>query len=171
MGLVINQAQDGDAAGVQVQQRRHLLLVPEGQAAHPQLTGELLGLEGLVPRHDQQIKARLLPVAEKEILADMDPQDGVHLRADLHGGGGGFRVVRPVELHPQPVQEFIGLDLSGAAPTHIRRRTMQQFHLCLQKYFVGSFYHACGSLATRLVRIRKGKWAITCGRAEHRPHA
>ena len=90
---VKEQLQSGDGARDGVQILLHVPGVGEGQPGAPQLGGQVLGLEGLVPRHHQQIELRLLAVAQKQVFADFAPQDGFDPEAVLHG-------VRVVVVHP-----------------------------------------------------------------------
>ena len=53
-----------------------------------QLLGQVLGLEGLIRRHAQEVKLCLLPVAEKEVLAHGHVQRLADGLAVLHGIGG-----------------------------------------------------------------------------------
>ena len=46
---------------------------------------QILGMKGLIFGHGEQVKARLLAVAEKEILADAHAQRARHSGADFHG--------------------------------------------------------------------------------------
>ena len=68
-----------------VQKRFHLLIRSKAQPGAAQLTGKVLRLEGLVRRHEEQIKVGLLPVAEKQVFADGRAEDSFDLAADLHG--------------------------------------------------------------------------------------
>ena len=78
---------------------------------------EILRAKRLVPRHQQQIKCRLLPVREEKILADPGAE---HL---LHGGAGfdrvGSVVIGPVVGEPQTVEQVVAAQLLvQPLPTH-----------------------------------------------------
>ena len=73
--------------------------------------GEFLCLEGLVPRHHQQVEVRFLPVAKEQILADRGTQAVIYDHAVLHGVGPQKGMVGAPVLQPQRVQQIIGADL------------------------------------------------------------
>ena len=64
-----------------------------------------LGLKGLFSRHDEKIELRLLPVGEKEVLADLTAQDSLHLFAGLDGIR--VLVIHTVVFHAESIQELI----------------------------------------------------------------
>ena len=96
-------------AGVRVEQLLHFLRRSEGQAGRADLRGEILCVERLVAGHGEQIKRRLLAVAEKEVLADPRTQ---HL---LHGGAGldrvGSIVIDAIIAQPQTVEQVVAAQL------------------------------------------------------------
>ena len=65
--------------------------------------GQVLGVKGLIRPHEQQVKLRLLPVAEEEILADGHTQDLADGGALLHGVGGFAG--HPDVVHTQLLQQ------------------------------------------------------------------
>ena len=62
---VVFQTQDRCVAWLDAQKALHIRAVGKGQAGDAQLTGEVFGLEGLVPPQKQQVEFRFLAVAEK----------------------------------------------------------------------------------------------------------
>ena len=66
-------------------------------------------MEHLGIRDHQQIKGRLLTVAQKQILTDHGLQDLIHFLTVLHGHRRS--VIHTVIFHPEPVQQVIGTDL------------------------------------------------------------
>ena len=73
---------------MRVEQLLHFLRRSEGQAGRADLRGEILCVERLVAGHGEQIKRRLLAVAEKEVLADGAVERFADGGAVLHRGGG-----------------------------------------------------------------------------------
>ena len=110
---VIGQAQHAGRAGGAAEHGLHKLRRGEGEAGGAQLGAEDLGLEGLAAGHGQQVERRLLPVAEKQVLADGDAQ---HLADHIAVGDGvGGLVGHPSIGDVQPVQQGKGLQLHGGA--------------------------------------------------------
>jgi hypothetical protein len=73
--------------------------------------GQVLGVEGPIRPHEQQVKLGLLPVAEKKILTDRHAQDFADGRALFHGVG---RIAgHPVIVHTQLLQQGKGRLLLG----------------------------------------------------------
>lgn len=167
VGFVVHQAQHGHAARMEVQELLHGRLVGEGQAAAADLGRELLRFEGLVAGHHQQVKLRPLPIAEEEVFADVDAQDRVHLRADLHRRGGTVRMVGAVIFDAQLVQKGIGSFLSVAPAGHVRRRAVQKFHGGVLSFI--SFFSA---LAVRTgISLRSNtEYRLPCGLRRGRSH-
>ena len=86
---VVHQPQHAHGTGCDVQKPPHILRRGKRQPRHAELFGKVLRLEDLFARHHQKIEARLLPVAEKQILADFLSQHLLHRFA-------GFNCVREV---------------------------------------------------------------------------
>lgn len=101
---VKEQLQSGYRAGNGLQIVPHVAAVGKGQPGAAQLGGEKFGLEGLVAGHHQQVEIGLLPVAQKQVLADVSAQHLFHLMAELDGVGvvvvhpdiGDFQLLQPV---------------------------------------------------------------------------
>ena len=82
---VVHEPHDTDRAGLDVEVFLHELGVRERQACDAQLTGDLLRLELFIVLDHQEVKLRLLSVAQKQVLADdRRCQDLVDLRAHFH---------------------------------------------------------------------------------------
>ena len=62
---IVHQAEHADGAGRDVQIFLHIRRVRKRQPCHAQLPGKILRLEYLFALQHQQIKLRLLPVAEE----------------------------------------------------------------------------------------------------------
>ena len=71
---IVHQPQHTDGAGGNVQQSLHMFRTGEGQAGGADLLAQYAGFELLVTGDHQQIKFRLLPVAQQQILADFCPK-------------------------------------------------------------------------------------------------
>ena len=73
--------------------------------------GQVLGVEGLIRPHAEEVKLGLLPVAEKQVLADGHAQDLADGGAFLHGVGrlAGY----PAVVHAQLLQQGEGRLLLG----------------------------------------------------------
>ena len=115
--MVVHQPQHAHRAGRDVQQLEHMLRGGKRQPRAADLVREILRAKRLVPRHQQQIKCRLLPVREEKILADPGAE---HL---LYGGAGfdrvGSVVIGPVVGEPQAVEQVIAAQLLvQPLPTH-----------------------------------------------------
>ena len=106
---VVHQAEHAHGAGRDVQQPEHMLRGGKRQPRAADLVREILRAKRLVPRHQQQVKRRLLPVREKEILADPRIQ---HL---LHGGAGldrvGGVVIDAIIAQSQTVEQVVAAQL------------------------------------------------------------
>ena len=94
-----------------VQQALHMLRAGKRESGAAQQRGEVLGLEGLVSRHHQQVKVSLLPVAQKQVLADAGPQGPLDEQAVLHGVG--MVVIHPGEGDAQLFQFVVDSQLLG----------------------------------------------------------
>ena len=90
---VEEQGEDGGGAGVDVEEFLHGLRGGEAQPGTAQLVAQVLGVEGLVAGHGQEVKLGFLTVAEHQIFAHVHAQHGADGLAVLHGVG-------PVVLHP-----------------------------------------------------------------------
>ena len=110
---VKQQLQGGDGAGSGLEIVPHVAAVREGQPGTAQLGGEELGLEGLVPRHHQQVEIGLLAVAQEQVLANFGAQHLLHLVAELNGVGAV--VVHPDVGNRQLLQPVVYGDFLGNA--------------------------------------------------------
>ena len=72
---VIHESHDADRSGSQAEIFLHMVIIRKGKSRGTDLFGENLRLEFLMSRHQEKVELRLLGVAEKEVLADMDSQD------------------------------------------------------------------------------------------------
>ena len=115
---VVHKAQDADRARGNVKIPLHMFRPRKAQPGRADLLGEELGLEGLLTRHDKQIETRLLPVGQKEILADLAAQQSLYQFAVRDGVG--VLVIHPEVFHPQAVEEIVAARLLGDA---LPRRT------------------------------------------------
>ena len=106
---VVHQTQHAHRAGCDIQQLEHMLRGGKRQPRAADLVREILCAKRLMSRHQQQVKRRLLPVREKEVLADPGTQ---HL---LHGGAGldrvGSVVVDAIIAQPQTVEQVVAAQL------------------------------------------------------------
>ena len=109
--LVVRQPHNRRGARRTIQILLHILRGGKAQAGNAQLMGEFLCLEGLVPRHHQQVEVRFLPVAKEQVLADRGTQAVINDHAVLHGVGPQKGMVGAPVLQPQRVQQIIGADL------------------------------------------------------------
>ena len=84
-------------------------------------------MEGLVPLHEQQVKARFLPVAEEQVLAYLHAERGV----DLLAGGHGVHmlVIRARILDPQRVEQVVHRDFPPEAARNVLRPALMQLYL------------------------------------------
>ena len=114
MFRVKEQLQGGDGAGDGIQIVPHMVRAGEGQPGTAQQGGQVLGFEGLVPRHHQQIEVGLLPVAQKQVFAHMDPQCLVHAPACLYGGHR--LMVHPLKRNAQRTKKPVHCHLPWKAP-------------------------------------------------------
>ena len=110
---VKEQLQSGYRAGNGLQIVPHVAAVGKGQPGAAQLGGEKFGLEGLVPGHQQQVEIGLLPVAQKQVLADVSAQHLFHLMAELDGVGAV--VVHPDVWNIQLLQPVVDGKFLGDA--------------------------------------------------------
>ena len=83
--LVVHKAENADRAWGDIQKFFHKFRSGKGQTGRLDLFGEQRGAEFLRAGHHQKIEFRLLRVAEKEIFADLNPQDAVHVLTGLNG--------------------------------------------------------------------------------------
>ena len=74
---IVHQPQHADRAGRDVEIALHICRIRERQPRHAKLLGKVFRLEVLLPFQHQQVKLRLLPVAEEEILADLLAEHGL----------------------------------------------------------------------------------------------
>ena len=91
--------------------RSSLLRRGEGNAGDTQRRAEILRAKGLVPRRYEQIKGRLLPVAEKQGLDRLHVQAVVDGLTILHGDGGV--VFHPLKGNGEPGQGTVDQFLQG----------------------------------------------------------
>ena len=91
---------------------------------------QVLGVEGLVGAHAQQVKVRFLAVAEKEVLADRHAQHFADGGAFFHGVGGVTG--HPVVIDAQGLQDTEGGSLLG-----------EQFALRTGVVVQGRDFHVC----------------------------
>ena len=125
---VVHQLKGAGRPGGGPQQLHHMLRCGEGQPGAAQLGGDVLGFEGLVPRHHQQVEVGLLPVGEQQVLADGSAQHLFHRLAVLHGVG--IFMVTPLVGDAQLIQKGVHRHLIGVAL--LRGRTA---------VYVGIHYH------------------------------
>ena len=117
---VVHEPHDADGAGLDVQELLHELRARKGQAGDAQLAGDLLGLELFVVLDHQEIEVCLLPVAQKQVLAnDRRRQDLVDLCAHLHGLRR-FRV-DTIIFKAKPVQEVVDPEFLFQSPLFVSR--------------------------------------------------
>ena len=84
---VVHEAEDADGAGGDIEIFLHIRRVGEGQARHAELLRQVPGLEDLLPFQHEQVKLRLLPVAEEEVFADLLAEHLLDGLAGLDGVG------------------------------------------------------------------------------------
>ncbi len=138
-----------------VQKLFHELRLCEGQPGGADLGGQILGFEGLVSGHEQQIEVSFLPVAQHEIFADGGLQNFVHGGAGLHGHGG--LVIDALIGDTETVQQVIDPYLLGESGAAVLRTTLYQFH---SKTFFHGFlpvYHRRGKPARQKNKPPQGK--------------
>ena len=123
--VVVHQAKDAQTSGGDVQKLLHVAAVGKGQAAGADLLAEHAGLEGLVAGHQQNIKIRLLAVAEHQILAHGGTQHIVHGDTGFHGHGG--LMVHPLVVDAQAVQQRIDPLLLGQVFCSNQRESRDPF--------------------------------------------
>lgn len=85
---VIHESHDADRSGSQAEIFLHMVIIRKRKSRGTDLFGENLRLEFLMSRHQEEVELRLLGVAEKEVLADMDSQDLVCAGAGIDGERG-----------------------------------------------------------------------------------
>lgn len=85
---VIHESHDADRSGSQAEIFLHMVIIRKRKSRGTDLFGENLRLEFLMSRHQEKVELRLLGVAEKEVLADMDSQDLVCAGAGIDGECG-----------------------------------------------------------------------------------
>ena len=85
---VIHESHDADRTRSQTKKFLHMVIVRKGKSRGTDLFGENLRFEFLMSRHQEKVELRLLGVAEKEVLADMDSQDLVCAGAGIDGERG-----------------------------------------------------------------------------------
>ena len=85
---VIHESHDADGSGSQTKKFLHMVIIRKGKSRGTDLFGENLRLEFLMSRHQEKVELRLLGVAEKEVLADMDSKDFVCTVACVDGECG-----------------------------------------------------------------------------------
>ena len=117
--FVIHQPHDADGARLNIEIFEHGILPGKGEAGGVDLGGELLCLELFVSRHHEQVEIRLLPVAEEEILAHQDTENGIDLVTGLHVVGA--LMIRPLIVDLQGIQKIIGTYFTGKAAGQILR--------------------------------------------------
>lgn len=80
---VIHESHDADGTGSQAKVFLHVIVIRKGKSCGVDLLGENFCLKFLMSRHQKKIELCLLGIAEKKVLADMDPKN-------LIGAGTGI---------------------------------------------------------------------------------
>ena len=106
---IIHESHDADRSGSQAEIFLHMVIIRKRKSRGTDLFGENLRLEFLMSRHQEKVELRLLGVAEKEVLADMDSQDLVCAGAGIDGERG--LMVKAHVGNILGVQEIVGADL------------------------------------------------------------
>ena len=85
MFLIVHQTEHTDRSGSDIQEFLHVFRLGKRKPRRADLRRQILGMEHLGIRDHQQIKGRLLAVAQEQILSDHGLQDLIHFLTILHG--------------------------------------------------------------------------------------
>ena len=85
---VVHESHDADGTGSQTKVFLHVIVIRKGKSCGVDLLGENFCLKFLMSRHQEKIELCLLGIAEKKVLADMDPEDFICSVAGIDGECG-----------------------------------------------------------------------------------